>query len=197
MGVRRLAVTVLSLLLATATALTLIHQMASPTADPPTARAGYAYDLAFHHASTLSSAALSDTVEPGEHSGRRSTTEGSLRAARGVGAEAATGPLALPESSLPSAAEAQQLVQDAEPVGSALKSDVFHRAATFASENIAQDGSVYRIVGGDGVETTLIQSPGELNGISGRFEWIVNDQGQLVHQMFVKGGSINGLPISP
>jgi hypothetical protein len=89
------------------------------------------------------------------------------------------------------------LVQDAEPVGSALKSDVFHRAATFASEDIASNGSVYRIVGGDGVETTLIQSPGELNGVSGRLEWIVNDQGQLVHQMFVKGGSINGLPISP
>jgi len=113
----------------------------------------------------------------------------------GVGAEA--GPLSLPESTLPTSAEAQQLVQGAEPVGSALKDDIFHRAATFASEDIPSSGSVYRIVGADGIEKTLIQAPGELNNISGRFEWIVNDQGELVHQMFVKGGSINGLPITP
>jgi hypothetical protein len=97
----------------------------------------------------------------------------------------------------PSAAEAQQLVQGADPVGSALKDDVYHRAAVFASENIASGGSVYRIVGGDGVEVTLIQAPGEVNDVSGRFEWIVNDQSQLTHQWFVKGGSINGLPITP
>jgi hypothetical protein len=52
-------------------------------------------------------------------------------------------------------------------------------------------------VGADGEQDWLIQAPGELNDMSGRFEWIVNDQGELEHQMFVKGGSINGLPITP
>jgi hypothetical protein len=39
--------------------------------------------------------------------------------------------------------------------------------------------------------------PGEVNGISGRFEWIVDTSGNLTHQWFVKGGSINGIPIVP
>jgi hypothetical protein len=82
-------------------------------------------------------------------------------------------------------------------VGSALKDDVYHRAAVFASEDIASKGSVYRFVGGDGVEKLIVQAPGELDGVAGRFEWIITDQGQLTHQMFVKGGSINGVPIMP
>jgi hypothetical protein len=104
---------------------------------------------------------------------------------------------ALPRSSLPSVREAANLVRGANPIGSALKSDAAHRAASFVVEDIASNGSVYRIVSGDGVERMLIQTPGELNAIAGRFEWIVDDAGNLTHQMFVKGGSINGLPIKP
>jgi hypothetical protein len=103
----------------------------------------------------------------------------------------------LPVISLPSAAEAQEMVQSAEEVGSALKDDLYHNAAWWASDNIASDGSVFRIVGGDGQPDWLIQAPGEVNDISGRFEWIVNDQGELEHQYFVKGGSINGIPNTP
>jgi hypothetical protein len=99
----------------------------------------------------------------------------------------------LPESTLPSGTEAQHLVQHAEPVGSALKADAYHRAAAFASEDIASKGAVYRIIGRDQIEKTLIQTPGEVNGKPGRFEWIVTDQGQLTHQTFIEGGRINGL----
>lgn len=106
-------------------------------------------------------------------------------------------PRALARSTLPSPADAADLVRGARPVGSALKGDVFHRSATWAVDDIASNGSVYRYVGGDGAQRTLIQSPGELNGIAGRFEWIVDDAGNLTHQMFVKGGSINGVPIRP
>lgn len=106
-------------------------------------------------------------------------------------------PRALPRSSLPSPSEAADLVRGANPVGSALKSDVYHRSATWAVDDIASNGSVYRFVGNDGVQRTLIQAPGELNGIAGRFEWIVDGAGNLTHQMFVKGGSINGVPITP
>lgn len=106
-------------------------------------------------------------------------------------------PRALPRSSLPSPADAADLVRGARPVGSALRGDAFHRSATWAVDDIASSGSVYRHVGGDGVQRTLIQTPGELNGIAGRFEWIVDDFGNLTHQLFVKGGSINGVPTRP
>ena len=40
------------------------------------------------------------------------------------------------------------------------------------------------------------QVEGSLNGISGRFEWIV-DNGNVTHRMFVQGGQINGVSIKP
>jgi hypothetical protein len=49
---------------------------------------------------------------------------------------------------------------------------------------------VFKIVGGDGVERTLIQLPGEVNGVAGRFEYIVDQAGNLTHEMFVEGGCI-------
>jgi len=39
--------------------------------------------------------------------------------------------------------------------------------------------------------------PGVVDDIAGRFEWIVDDFGNISHQSFVKGGSINGIPITP
>lgn len=94
----------------------------------------------------------------------------------------------------PSPAAAQKLVEEAEPVGSGLKGDPYHRSASFAVDGISSRGSVFRISSG-GAEKTLIQVPGELNGKAGRFEWIVNDAKKLEHQLFVAGGSINGKPI--
>lgn len=41
---------------------------------------------------------------------------------------------------------------------------------------------------------TLYQIEGSLNGVEGRFEWIL-EEGYVVHRMFVKNGTINGVPI--
>ena len=35
-----------------------------------------------------------------------------------------------------------------------------------------------------------------LNGVSGRFEWIIQN-GNVTIRLFVKGGEINGIPIMP
>jgi hypothetical protein len=40
----------------------------------------------------------------------------------------------------------------------------------------------------------MFQIEGSLNGVAGRFEWIV-DQGAVTHRMFVEGGTVNGVPI--
>jgi hypothetical protein len=64
-------------------------------------------------------------------------------------------------------------------------------------DEIEARGTVFRIRGTTGQPRTLIQVPGAVNGRPGRFEWIVDDSGVLVHQMFVAGGTINGRPIAP
>ncbi|MBU2075399.1 MAG: hypothetical protein KJ938_13275 [Actinobacteria bacterium] len=112
-----------------------------------------------------------------------------LRVSAGAGANAGA-------RALPSSAEAARLIQGAKPTGSALKPDAWHRAAAFTTDDIAKNGTVFRTVGGDGVERLLVQMRGEVNGVAGRFEWIV-DGGSLTHQMFVRGGTVNGIPIKP
>lgn len=77
-----------------------------------------------------------------------------------------------------------------------MKADNAHRPASFAVDDIGRSGQVFRLVGGDGVERILVQSPGEMNGVAGRFEWIVEGN-SLTHQRFVSGGSINGKPNVP
>ncbi|XBW65158.1 VENN motif pre-toxin domain-containing protein [Pectobacterium aroidearum] len=45
---------------------------------------------------------------------------------------------------------------------------------------------------------TLYQLEGSLNGVSGRFEWILDPKlGGVSHRMFVSGGTINGVPSKP
>ena len=83
------------------------------------------------------------------------------------------------------------------PVGSALKSDMAHRSASYMREVAATNGTNFIITGGDGVTRTLTQLLGELNGIAGRYEYIVDSHKNLTHQMFVRGGVINGIPIKP
>lgn len=94
------------------------------------------------------------------------------------------------------AKEAADLVRTAQPVCSALTADAWHRSASFVVGDIAQKGTVSRTVGADSVSRIMIQMPGEVNGVAGRFEWIVGG-GKLTHQMFERGGTINGIPIKP
>ncbi|MFD2425311.1 hypothetical protein ACFSUI_15900 [Ralstonia solanacearum] len=44
----------------------------------------------------------------------------------------------------------------------------------------------------------LYQLEGSLNGVAGRYEWIVDPRlGGVTHRMFVPGGKINGVPSKP
>jgi RHS repeat-associated protein len=112
----------------------------------------------------------------------------------GVGAAAAAATVSVEENALRS--EGQALMR-AEPVGKALKDDIFHRAASFMRETAARSGTVFQISGAQGAKSTLTQVSGDLNGQAGRYEYIVDALGQLTHQRFVPGGSINGVPIDP
>ncbi len=74
--------------------------------------------------------------------------------------------------------------------GSALKADA-HHAFPDIVDNYAGYATKTPIANG-----TLYQIQGSLNGVSGRFEWIVQNQ-QVTHRMFIIGGGINGIPILP
>ena len=45
-------------------------------------------------------------------------------------------------------------------------------------------------------DATLYQLEGSLNGVEGRFEWIIQD-GKVTHRMFSQNRAMNGVPIKP
>ncbi|MDI6618809.1 MAG: hypothetical protein QME45_09080 [Clostridiales bacterium] len=79
--------------------------------------------------------------------------------------------------------------------GSALKIDDYH-AFNNIVDNYAGLATKTSINNG-----TLYQLEGSLNGVQGRFEWIIDSAGQYAgqvsHRYFVSGGTLNGVPIKP
>jgi filamentous hemagglutinin len=92
------------------------------------------------------------------------------------------------------AAYAAQEIKEAKPVGSALKDDALHRAASYVIDQIPENGRLFTIKGNDGQSYNLTQMTGTVNGASGIFEWIVNSKGELTHQRFIPEGKITGKP---
>ena len=85
-------------------------------------------------------------------------------------------------------------IYNADRIGSALKSDPSHRAASYLSKEQLASGRTYSFTGGDGKSYTLLQTRGQLDGADGIFEYITNDMGQVTHQRFIKNGIYTGTP---
>ena len=68
--------------------------------------------------------------------------------------------------------------------GSALKKDLFHKAARQAAGWGAEHGAFSHIVGNDGVTRGLLSMPGGVGGYDGNFQWIIDLQsGDITHAM--------------
>ena len=92
-------------------------------------------------------------------------------------------------------AAAAKIITNADRSSTALsKSDPGHRAASYLSEAQLAKGTTFNITGGDGVQRTLLQVNGGLNGKNGIFEYIIDANGTISHQRFIEGGIINGVP---
>jgi hypothetical protein len=85
-----------------------------------------------------------------------------------------------------------QKIIEGDRVGSGLKPDSGHRSASFLTKEQMAQGKTFTIKGYDGVERTLLQVKGEMNGNAGIFEYILTPEGQISHQRFIKNGIING-----
>ena len=79
--------------------------------------------------------------------------------------------------------------------GSALKGDSLH-AFNDIIDNYAGDATKFSLTGGDGIERTLYQIGGSLNGKKGIFEWIVDPDPTkgVTHRRFIEGVEITGKP---
>ena len=78
-------------------------------------------------------------------------------------------------------------IANAERVGTALKkNDTYHRAGSFLTEAQLSKGHAYYIIGGDGIRRIFFQVRGAVNGVHGIFEFILQPDGTVSHQLFTE-----------
>ncbi|MBC1526545.1 hypothetical protein HCJ05_03275 [Listeria seeligeri] len=89
---------------------------------------------------------------------------------------------------------ASKEIPNADRIGSGLKDDPSHRAASFITEDQLAKGRVTSFTGSDNKSYSMLQTKGEFNGLDGIYEYILDSTGKITHQRFIEGGKITGFP---
>jgi hypothetical protein len=90
-------------------------------------------------------------------------------------------------------AKTAEIISKADRVGSALQTNIYHRAGSYLTQEQLKLGQTFPITGNDGATYTLLQLTGQVNGKDGIFEYIVNSAGQVTYQLFKAGATIDGI----
>lgn len=83
---------------------------------------------------------------------------------------------------------ARKIVNADRVYSAASKNDIYHRACSFLSETQLSKGTAFYITGYDEVRCILLQVQGEINGVKGIFEFILQPDGTVSHKLFTKIG---------
>lgn len=79
--------------------------------------------------------------------------------------------------------------------GTALdKDDLYHKAPSYLSEEQLSKGQTFDSFDVYGEHRTLLQVEGSVNDKQGIFEYLINSLGEIIHQRFIPGGGIDGIP---
>ncbi|MBL1230084.1 hypothetical protein IW492_12665 [Enterococcus sp. BWB1-3] len=89
---------------------------------------------------------------------------------------------------------ASKEIPNADRIGSGLKDDPSHRAASFITEEQLAKGRVTSFTGSDNKSYSILQTNGDFNGLDGIYEYILDPTGKITHQRFIEGGKITGFP---
>lgn len=89
---------------------------------------------------------------------------------------------------------ASKEIPNADRIGSGLKDDPSHRAASFITEEQLAKGRVTSFTGSDNKSYSILQTNGDFNGLDGIYEYILDSTGKITHQRFIEGGKITGFP---
>lgn len=85
-------------------------------------------------------------------------------------------------------------IHNAERTGSGLNNGHDHRAACYLTEEMLSKGKTNYFTGNDGVRRILLQVKGQLDGEDGVFEYILEPDGTVSHERFIRGGRYTGTP---
>ncbi|WP_230854165.1 hypothetical protein, partial [Pseudomonas syringae group genomosp. 3] len=77
-------------------------------------------------------------------------------------------------------------IVSANRIGSGLKDDMSHIAASYLTKEQLAAGKAFTLTGNDGVDRTLLQTLGGLNGKLGIYEYILDPAGRVTHQRFIR-----------
>ena len=112
----------------------------------------------------------------------------------GLGAKSLLGKAALADGVLTEAAdETLELATESGPLAGTrytpkvmkdMQADIYHGFPKIIDDLAGEYGTTSEITGGDSIPRTRLSLPGNINGVPGEYEWLINPDGTINHRYF-------------